>query len=84
MINNYPVCIHRDNTTRPQIIYKKYNPKMYKIFKEYFIKSKQIILLNTSFNMHEKPIICDLDDAVQSIKNRTVDILFIENFMVTL
>lgn len=84
IIKNYPACVHVDNTARPQIIYKKYNPKMYKIFKEYFIKSKQIILLNTSFNMHEKPIICDLDDAVQSIKNRTVDILFIENFMVTL
>ena len=49
-----------------------------------FKKSKQKILLNTSFNMHEKPIICDLNDAVSSIKNKTVDVLLIEDFMVTL
>ena len=84
VIKNYPACVHIDNTARPQVVYKKNNPRMYNILKEYFKKSKQKILLNTSFNMHEKPIICDLNDAVSSIKNKTVDVLLIEDFMVTL
>tara|TARA_Y100000816_G_C26105704_1_gene587540 strand:+ start:2626 stop:4305 length:1680 start_codon:yes stop_codon:yes gene_type:complete len=83
VIKNYPACVHIDNTARPQIIFKKRNPKSYKIFKDYFKKSKQKLLLNTSFNMHEKPILCDLDDAVKAIKNKTIDVLFIENFMIS-
>ena len=81
-INNCPAAIHVDNTARPQIIKKKYNKKLYSILKSYFKISKEIAILNTSFNNHEEPIVCTPLDAIQSLKRGNVDVIFLENYKI--
>ena len=58
---------------------------LFKYYLDTFMEFLELIcqILNTSFNMHEKPILCDLDDAVKAIRNKTVDVIFIENFMIS-
>lgn len=83
MKKNCPAIVHVDGTARPQILYKKDNPLMYKILLSWHKKTNQIALLNTSFNHHEEPIVCTPEDAIKSFKRKNVDILILDNFVVT-
>ena len=41
-----------------------------------------LALINTSFNNHEEPIVCDIKDALGSLAKNNVDIIFLEDFIV--
>ena len=77
-----PAAIHIDNTARPQILKKKDNFKIYKILKEYFKISKIPNLINTSFNVHEEPIVCSPNDAIRAFITSKLDYLYIGNYIV--
>ena len=40
------------------------------------------VLINTSFNLHEEPIVCTPIDALKALERNAVDFLAIENFWV--
>jgi len=73
---------HVDNTARPQMVKENQNPLYYKLLKKYQEKSGLPLFVNTSFNMHEEPILCTPDDAVRSLLNNCVDTLVIGNYVV--
>jgi carbamoyltransferase len=75
------VC-HVDGTARPQVVKQSANPSYYKILKEYEKRTGLPLLVNTSFNMHEEPIVCTPEDALRSLKNNCVDVLSIGSFLV--
>jgi carbamoyltransferase len=75
------VC-HVDGTARPQIIKKTQNPSYYRIVEEYEKITGLPACVNTSFNMHEEPIVCSPDDAVRSYLNGSVDYLALGNFLI--
>lgn len=77
-----PAAVHIDNTARPQIISKKDNKKIYNVLNEYFKISKIPNLINTSFNVHEEPIVCSPNDAVRAFKTSKLDYLYIEDYIV--
>jgi len=77
-----PATVHVDGTARPQIINEKSNPSYYKILKEYHKITGIPSLVNTSFNMHEEPIVCTPEDAVRSFLQGHLDYLAIGNFLV--
>ena len=82
MIKISPATVHVDNTARPQFINKKQNPKIYGILNEYFRISKIPNLINTSFNMHEEPIVYTPNDALRSFLQSKIDYLYIEDFLI--
>ena len=77
-----PATIHIDGTARPQILDRKQNPIAYKILKSYYKLSKIPNLINTSFNMHEEPIVCSPEDAIKSFLKSKIDYLFIGNYLI--
>jgi len=77
-----PAVVHVDGTARPQIIEKSQNPSYYKILKEYYKLTSIPALINTSFNMHEEPIVCSPDDALRSFITGALDCLAIDNYLV--
>ena len=77
-----PATVHIDGTARPQIIDKFINKKMYKILTEYYKLTKNPNLINTSFNMHEEPIVCSPEDAARSFIRSKIDYLYIGDFFV--
>jgi carbamoyltransferase len=77
-----PATVHIDGTARPQVINYKINPKIYNLLKEYYKISKIPSLINTSFNMHEEPIVCSPNDAIRSFLRSNIDFLFIGDFLV--
>tara|TARA_B100002051_G_C16742785_1_gene645373 strand:- start:176 stop:1867 length:1692 start_codon:yes stop_codon:yes gene_type:complete len=77
-----PAAVHIDGTARPQILYKNQNPVLYDILLKYFKISKIPNLINTSFNMHEEPIVCNPKDAIRTFIRSKTDYLFIGKFLI--
>jgi carbamoyltransferase len=83
MKKHCPAVVHIDNTARPQIINIKTNPGYYKIVDEYRKITGLPSIINTSFNMHEEPIVCSPHDAIRAFKLGHLDYLAIGNFLVS-
>jgi carbamoyltransferase len=78
-----PGVVHIDGTARPQIIEKKDNISYHKIIDEYRKITSIPSILNTSFNMHEEPIVCIPFEAISAFRKSRLDYLAIGNFLVT-
>jgi len=70
-----PAVVHVDGTARPQLVRKQTNPLYHGLIEEYFRLSEIPLLLNTSFNVHEEPIVCAPDEAIRALAERRVDCL---------
>jgi len=75
-------CVHVDGTARPQLISMEQNPTYYKIVKQFFNKTGIATLINTSFNIHEEPIVRTPGDAIRSIKSTGIQYLMMGKFLV--
>jgi carbamoyltransferase len=77
-----PTVVHpKDKTARIQIVTPKSNPTFHKILDEYNKITGVPVLLNTSFNVHEEPIVCHPNEAFTHLENDVVDLLIINNFI---
>lgn len=71
-----PTVVHPvDKTARIQLVTKDSNPLFYEILKNYKEKSGLGILVNTSFNVHNEPIVETPQNAFNHLKNEIVDYL---------
>jgi carbamoyltransferase len=77
-----PSVVHVDNTARPQVVFQEDNPKYFELLNKYIKKTGNPVLINTSFNHHEEPIVNSPYDAVRSLLKRNVDFLAIGNHLV--
>jgi carbamoyltransferase len=77
-----PAAVHVDGTARPQLVTPRSNPSFYRILKEYHALTGIPSVINTSFNMHEEPIVCTPDDAVRAFLQGNLDYLAIGTFLV--
>jgi predicted NodU family carbamoyl transferase len=74
-----PAAIHVDGTARPQLVHKDRNPRFYSILKAYKELSGVPVTINTSFNMHEEPIVASPEDAIRSYQQGKLDVLVMGN-----
>jgi len=79
-----PAIVHVDGTARPQVIFREEDNTYYDILKEYKKLTGIGVLVNTSFNMHEEPIVNTPDEAIKSFFNAEMDVLAIGDFIVEL
>ena len=82
MKRHCPAVVHVDGTARPQFVYEESNPSFYKIIDEYRKITGIPSLVNTSFNMHEEPIVCTPNDAIRSFLEGRMDILALGDYIV--
>ena len=73
-----PSVIHVDGTARPQVLFKDDNPLIYNILNSISEKNTIGIVLNTSFNLHEFPILDSMSTALHILKKGAVDYLLVE------
>lgn len=78
-----PAVVHVDGTARPQLIRREVEPFYYDILRRYFERTGIPSLINTSFNMHEEPIVCSPADAVRAYQLGHLDALVMGPFLVT-
>ncbi len=82
MKRHCPAAVHIDDTARPQLVRPETNPSFYRILHVYYQLSGIPSLINTSFNMHEEPIVNSPEDAVRAFLQGRLDYLAIGNFLV--
>ncbi len=76
-----PGVVHVDGTARPQIVSESDNPVYYRIVKEFKRITGLSCIVNTSFNIHEEPIVCTPQDAIRAFKIGHLDALAIGPFV---
>jgi carbamoyltransferase len=81
MKQTQPAVVHIDGTARPQLITHEMNPSYYKILQKFHELTGLPSLINTSFNMHEEPIVCSPRDAIRAFRKGHLDYLAIGNFL---
>jgi carbamoyltransferase len=81
-INKIPAVIQKsDKSARPQIVVKNKNEKFWEILNEYRKISDIPVLLNTSFNSHNEPIIDSPTQAFEALNKNIIDKLVIGDYV---
>ncbi|MBW9220642.1 hypothetical protein KKP91_00255 [Methanothermococcus sp. SCGC AD-155-M21] len=73
--------VHVDNTTRAQILKREFNSLYYDIINYLYDSIDLPVVLNTSFNIHGEPIVCNELDGVRSFKF-IGDVLLLGNWLI--
>jgi carbamoyltransferase len=82
MLRDCPAAVHVDGTARPQLLRREVNPGMYDILAAYRRLTGIGCMINTSFNMHEEPIVRSPDDALRTFLQSGVHALVLGPFLV--
>ena len=81
-INKIPAVIQKsDKTARPQLVKRNNLPDFWEILNEYYKISGIPVLLNTSFNSHNEPIIENPTQAFITLRRGVIDKLIIEDYV---
>ncbi len=76
-------AIHRgDGTVRPQVLRREVNPNYYAILKMFEKKTGIGAVLNTSFNLHGKPLAATPDQALDTLVHSDLNYLAMGSFLV--
>jgi carbamoyltransferase len=73
--------VHKDGTARPQLVREEDNPSYYRILEGFYELTGLPSVINTSFNMHEEPIVCTPADAIRAFEQGHLDYLAMGNFL---
>ncbi len=82
MAERCPGVVHVDGTARPQLVRREDNPSFHRIIEAYRERTGVPVIINTSFNMHEEPIVRSPEDAVRAFLQSSLDYLAIGDFLV--
>jgi carbamoyltransferase len=78
-----PAITHVDNSARVQTVNNLSNPAYHSLITEFYNQTSCPILINTSFNVRGEPIVCTPQDSLNCFMNTNLDILVIENFLIS-
>ncbi len=81
--NKIPSVTHIDWTARYQTVNKSQNKWIYKLLNEFKKLTWVSVLINTSFNQHDEPIIETPEDAIKMFLATDLDYLFIWDFLLS-
>lgn len=77
-----PAVVHIDGSSRIQTVNKNNSEKYYELLNEFKKITKIGILLNTSFNGRNMPIVENPDDAINFFLNSKIDTLVIDDYII--
>lgn len=83
MIDEIKAVVHVDGTARPQVVRACDNLSYYKILQHFEQLTGIGCIVNTSFNLHEEPIVNSPIDGIKGLLANAVDVLAIGPFIVT-
>ena len=78
-----PAVLHpSDHTARIHLVKKEKNKEYHDLIKKFYKKSNIGVLLNTSLNLHGKPIARDSLDCIEILEKSDIDGIQIENYLI--
>ncbi len=81
--SDIPAVTHVDYSARVQTVSKATNPKFWRLLKAFKEKTGYGLLINTSFNIKDEPIVCNPHDALHCFKETEMDVLVMENVIIS-
>jgi carbamoyltransferase len=76
--------VHVDGSARPQIIRRVTNPLYHDIIVAFERRTGVPALINTSFNVHEEPIVNRPAECVRALLDRRIDFVVTESGLYTI
>lgn len=77
-----PAVTHVDFSARIQTVNKESNPKLWKLILKFKSLTNLGMLVNTSFNQKDEPIVCSPEDAINCFVNTEMDYLVLGNHII--
>ncbi len=77
-----PAITHVDRSARPQTVDARTSPRFAALLEAFNRRTGCPLLLNTSFNVRDEPIVCSPADAVFCMLNSEIDALVLEDFLI--
>jgi len=77
-----PAITHIDGTARVQTVTASSDPLMHRLLNEFEREAGVPVILNTSFNGPDEPIVCTPEDAVRTFLTWNLDALIVGNHLV--
>jgi carbamoyltransferase len=75
--------VHFDGSARIQTVERADNESFWKLIEAFGRKTGVPVVLNTSFNVRGEPIVCTPEDAIRCFLSTSIDMLALENYVVT-
>jgi carbamoyltransferase len=79
-----PAVVHVDGTARPQVLFPEEDPELYRLLADFEEATGAPAVINTSFNIHDEPLVSSATDAVTAFLTAELDLLVIEDCLVRL
>jgi carbamoyltransferase len=77
-----PAVIHYDSTSRIQTVSKFNNPLFHELIFEFYQLTQIPLVLNTSLNSRDEPIVNSISDALSLFKSTELQVLIIGKYLV--
>lgn len=77
-----PAVTHVDNTSRLHTVSEKTNPLFHLLIREFYDRTGVPVLINTSFNMNNEPIVCNPQDAYRCFLVSGIDVLVLGSYLI--
>jgi carbamoyltransferase len=78
-----PEVVHKDGTSRAQVVTRDTNPRYYELIEEMERLTGNAVVLNTSLNRRGEPIVCSPEDALNMFYGSDLQYLIMEDVLVT-
>lgn len=82
MRKDAPAAVHVDGTARPQLVSMRDSRWFHTMLSAYHQITGSPSVINTSFNMHEEPIVCTATDALRAFRASALPYLVLGDFLV--
>lgn len=80
-LEQFKAAVHVDGTARVQGVTQEAHPRYYKLIEEFKKRTGRGVILNTSFNVAEEPLVCTPCDALRTFYCSGMDALAIGDFL---
>ncbi|CAA7621775.1 carbamoyltransferase [Magnetospirillum sp. UT-4] len=79
--SDIPAITHVDHSARIQTVDAGRNPRLHRLLDSFKAVTGYGVLVNTSFNIRDEPIVCTPDDAWRCFMGTEMDMLVLGNFV---
>lgn len=77
-----PAIVHVDGTARMQTVSSRVNPRYHALISEFRARTGVPLVLNTSFNTYDEPIVYTPEDAIRTFLRTGMDALVVHDHLI--
>ena len=79
--SDIPAVTHVDYSARIQTVHQATHPRYWKLLQAFKQQTGYGLLVNTSFNIKDEPIVCTPEDALRCFQQTEIDVLVMNQFI---